>query len=231
MAKTKTKTAAGDDKPPKKKVIQVKIKPPNMERVTVEVRGTSPYAHNRFSGAKQEAMKKTQEAGSKKAGTKKRAKSPRDFDRDYKLACHRSTEGWLGIPATAFRASMVRACKPCGIVMADAKITIFVDQDGFDDDDGSPLVKIVGEPVRWIAPARNADGGADLRIRPKWDKWSAKVTIRYDADFFTASDVINLLARAGAQVGIGEGRADSRKCVGIGFGFFEIKIGTMRAYG
>ena len=52
--------------------------------------------------------------------------------------------------------------------------------------------------------------------------WEADVRIRYDGDQFTASDVVNLLARAGLQVGIGEGRPDSKKSTGMGWGLFEI---------
>jgi hypothetical protein len=33
---------------------------------------------------------------------------------------------------------------------------------------------------------------------------------------------MNLLARVGMQVGIGEGRPDSRESAGIGFGLFRI---------
>jgi hypothetical protein len=45
---------------------------------------------------------------------------------------------------------------------------------------------------------------------------------RYDADQFTASDVVNLIARAGMQVGICEGRPDSSNSTGMGWGTFEI---------
>ena len=52
--------------------------------------------------------------------------------------------------------------------------------------------------------------------------WEAVVRIKYDADMFTLTDVANLLMRAGAQVGIGEGRPDSRKSCGIGWGIFDL---------
>jgi len=39
---------------------------------------------------------------------------------------------------------------------------------------------------------------------------------------FTSSDVVNLFNRVGAQVGIGEGRPDSKASAGLGFGLFEI---------
>jgi hypothetical protein len=38
----------------------------------------------------------------------------------------------------------------------------------------------------------------------------------------TADDVTNLINRVGLQVGIGEGRPDSKDSAGIGLGLFEI---------
>jgi len=39
----------------------------------------------------------------------------------------------------------------------------------------------------------------------------------------TEEDVVNLIARVGMQVGIGEGRPDSKASAGLGFGLFEIE--------
>jgi hypothetical protein len=57
--------------------------------------------------------------------------------------------------------------------------------------------------------------------------WEAKLRIRYDADQFSLSDVSNLLARAGMQVGVGEGRPDSKDSAGLGWGLFSLN-GTAR---
>ncbi len=74
-----------------------------------------------------------------------------------------------------------------------------------------------------VRPGRNANGGVDLRARPMWPEgWRANVTFRWDADQFSATDVANLLARAGIQVGVGEGRPDSKMSAGVGWGQFEI---------
>ena len=53
-------------------------------------------------------------------------------------------------------------------------------------------------------------------------EWSAVLRIRYDAGMLTADDVVNLIARVGMQVGVGEGRPDSKQSAGLGFGLFEI---------
>ena len=46
--------------------------------------------------------------------------------------------------------------------------------------------------------------------------------MRYDADQFTAVDIANLMMRVGVQVGIGEGRPDSKTSTGMGWGTFEV---------
>lgn len=107
--------------------------------------------------------------------------------------------------------------------MTQAKLAIFVEADGVDAADGTPLVRILGpEPEQWVAPVRNATGVMDLRSRPRWNTWGASVTVRFDADVFTLDDVVNLFARIGAQVGVGEGRPFSKNSCGLGFGLFHI---------
>jgi hypothetical protein len=46
--------------------------------------------------------------------------------------------------------------------------------------------------------------------------------VRFDADQFTAQDVINLISRVGLQVGICEGRPDSKSSAGCGWGTFRV---------
>jgi hypothetical protein len=95
---------------------------------------------------------------------------------------------------------------------------------GFDKDDGTPLVRIQGcKAAHDTRPVRLESGVADLRNRPRYDKWYADVVIDFDADAMTATDVANLLHRAGAQVGICEGRPGSTNSFGIGFGTFKVE--------
>lgn len=153
---------------------------------------------------------------------KRTAKEPRDFDEDMRNAMHISEEGWQGIPAGAFRNAMISACRLVGFKMTLAKLSVFVVADGIDRIDGVPLIRFEGEPERHEMAARVGIDGTDIRIRPMWRKWSAVVTVKYDADQFTLQDVTNLMQRVGLQVGIGEGRPDSRSSAGLGWGTFEI---------
>lgn len=197
------------------------IKAPDIRTAEFLIQGTAPYVQHKFSQKARQKMLEAQQAGSKSRSRKTR--EARDLDADYKGAMHISKEGWHGIPAPSFRSAMIDACRLVGFKMTHAKISVFVEPDGFDADDGTPLVKIVkGEPRPHTGAVRNETGVADIRCRPLWDEgWQAMVRIAYDADQFSAADVSNLLMRAGLQVGVGEGRPNSKKSHGMGWGTFR----------
>lgn len=211
--KTALKLVESDDK-------HVMISAPRIKTAVFKLTGKSPYMQARFSEKAMAKIKATQEAGSQSRG--KKVRDARDFKADYEAAKHISTEGWIGIPAGAFRTAMIDVCRLVGFKMTQAKLSVFVDPDGFDKIDGTPLVKIIGEPEMHLGGVRNATGVLDLRARPMWRKWSVELRVEYDEDQFSVDDVTNLLLRAGLQCGIGEGRPNSRASTGIGFGTFTI---------
>jgi len=199
----------------------VRIRPPNLRTVKFEVKGTTPLLQAAFSEKATQAIRSKHEAGSTAKG--KKVREARDFHADAEAAAHRSTEGWYGIPAAAFRKAMISACRLVDFKMTLAKLSIFTLQDGFDKVSGQPLVKLkVGKPEETVMAVRNATGVVDLRARPMWREWGVSLRIRFDADQFTLEDITNLLARVGEQVGIGEGRHDSKDSAGMGYGCFEI---------
>lgn len=222
MAKKTTNVATQEQ--PQKQTLQITA--PNLMTANFVVFGSSPYVQNKFSAKAKAMMKAKQEAGSTaKKGAKRDAKN---FQECYEESQYRpSGATWPNgaIPATAFKAAMVAACRLVDFKMTDAKQCVHVEADGYDPEEGVPLVKITkGKPRYFEQAVRNESGVADIRARPLWDEgWEATVRITFDADRFTISDVANLLLRAGTQVGIGEGRMASRKCVGLGWGAFRIK--------
>jgi len=199
---------------------EVQITAPDIRSAEFKIIGTSPFVQVKFSEKTKAAMRAKMEAGSQ--ATKSRKKEPRDFDEDFRQALHVSSEGWYGIPAPAFRSGMISACRLVGFKMTLAKLTVFVEADGVDKEDGTPLVKIEGTPEPVIHHVRNATGVADLRVRGMWREWSAGVRIQFDHSQFSVTDVTNLLARVGMQVGVGEGRPDSKSSAGMGWGTFRI---------
>lgn len=196
------------------------IPAPNFRTIAIEIKGTSPYLQNKFSKKAQEEIKRKMQAGS--TAKSKSKKEPRNFEQDYENSKHVSQEGWIGIPAPAFRNACISACKTVGFHMTKGRLSIFIEADGYDKTDGTPLVKIEGSPEQNESPTR-IQNTMNIAVRAMWREWSALVRIRFDADIFTVDDVVNLMMRAGMQVGIGEGRPDSRSSNGLGYGLFDIK--------
>lgn len=199
----------------------VVIQPPDFRVLAINIRGTSPLVINRFSAKAMQMMREAQEAGSTAKSKKRR--EPKDFTALFEDAKHVSDEGWEGIHAAAFRNAAISACRACGYVMTKMKLALFVEPDGFDVVDGAPLVKLTeGTAEEWVAPTRNATGVVDLRSRPMYRNWGATLHVKYDAGMLTQNDVVNIIARIGVQVGVGEGRPDSKASPGLGFGLFEL---------
>ncbi|MCK9505892.1 MAG: hypothetical protein M0Q95_17150 [Porticoccaceae bacterium] len=196
----------------------VQIKPPKMETVTVRIIGTAPLVQARF--AQKAAIMAAQKEGA--TARSKKTREAKDFDALCDASVHYSTDGWVGIPAAAFRAACISACRLVGFKMTLAKLSIFIEPDGYDAD-GMPLVRLIADSYRRVdLHVRNATGVIDIRSRPMWTQWAADVRVRYDADQFSLEDAYNLLHRVGAQVGIGEGRPDSKSSAGMGWGTFRL---------
>lgn len=194
------------------------ISPPKFGVVDFIIEGTAPLVVERFS-KKAELMAKMAEGQSAK---NKKERSARDYDKECEEARYRSSDGWEGMNAAAYRAAMISACRLVGFKMTLAKLSAFIEADGFDVNDGVPLVRIYGDSHTYTAHTRNATGVVDVRSRPMYRAWAAKLRVRFDTDQFRMTDVLNLVSRCGMQVGIGAGRPDSKASAGCGFGLFQV---------
>lgn len=198
---------------------RVVIEPPNLVTAVFKIRGTAPLMMQAFYSRGE--IEQQQREG-KKAG-RSTAKAAKNFESDAERSIHKSTEGWVGFPASAFRKAMIDACRLGALKMTMAKMSVFVLGDGFDALDGRPLVRIdVAAHEVDISSVRSPTGKMDVRARPMWREWGAAVRVRFDADQFGLQDVTNLLSRVGQQVGIGSGRPFSTNSCGMGLGTFEI---------
>jgi len=200
---------------------EVTITEPKFQIAEFLIEGDAPLVMNAFPSKAKAAMRAAQEGGGKRAKGKK---EPKDFDLCYRESSHQIDEKTYGIPASAFRSACISACRVAGFPMTRAKLSIFIIADGYDKGEGTPLVAITkGKPKMVVHHVRNETGVCDLRPRAMWDPgWQAKVRIRYDTEQFQLKDVAALLMRVGLQVGILEGRADSKKSCGMGWGSFVI---------
>jgi hypothetical protein len=203
---------------------EIVITPPNFQVLETTLVGTSILVSNNFAQEVVDQMAADQALGSQAKGAKGK-RAAKDFEAGYRGSMHFSVEGWVGMPATSFRAAMIRACSTCGIEMTRAKMCFFVLADGYETKRGTPLVKITkGEPERFDSYVRNANGSADIRARARWAAgWECSLRVRYDKDLFSAETVANLIQRAGISVGIGAGRPFSTMSAGQGWGTFELK--------
>ena len=203
------------------KAEMIHISPPNTKSGEVWILGNAPLVIHKFSDKAKNMIREKQAAGSVANSKKKR--EAKDFDEVFNGARHISFDGWDGIPAAAFRNACISACRLVNFKMTLAKLSIFVEADGFDNTEGTPLIKIIGgAPRKLESMVRLATGVCDISVRPQWLEWGARLRFKYDADQFSASDVVNLIARAGMQVGICEGRPGSTNSNGMGWGTFEI---------
>ena len=204
----------------KQQTTNVSISAPRIETATFRLIGTSPLVQARFSAKAKQMMMDKMAAGSTSKG--KKVREARDFDQDCLNAMHIGVDGQAGVPAGAFRNAMISACRLVGFKMTLAKLSVFVQADTFDAVDGVPLVHLNGKWERLDMHTRNATGVVDIRVRPMWREWWIDLRVQFDAEQFTLTDVSNLLMRAGVQVGIGEGRHDSKSSTGLGFGCFRL---------
>jgi hypothetical protein len=197
----------------------IQITAPAFQTLQFLIKGTAPLVIERFS-KKAELMQKMAEGSTAKG---KKVRDARDYERDAEDARYRDGDtGWEGMNASAFRAGMISACRLVGFKMTLAKLSVFVEADGFDSHDGLPLVRIYGKSRTFTAHTRNATGVVDVRSRPQYPDWAAVLRVRYDTSQFRDQDVLNLIARVGGQVGIGAGRPDSKSSAGCGWGLFRV---------
>jgi hypothetical protein len=205
-----------------KAVSQVTIPAPNFQTAKFSIRGTAPLVIHRFSAKTKSEMKQKMETG-KAAGSRKNREA-KDTDDLFHEARYIAKEGWDGFHAGALRNAMISACRLVGYKMTLAKLSLFIQSDGVDAIEPQiPLVRIFGKPVKQEDMARVATGQPYVTVRSAYYDWTAHVRIRWDSDQFTQTDVANLLMRVGQQVGICEGRPDSKNSPGMGWGLFEIE--------
>jgi hypothetical protein len=201
---------------------EVQIRAPNMMLREFEIVGTAPLVIHRFSSKTKEEMKQKMETG--KAASSRKNREAKNTDDLYNESRYISKEGWDGFHAAALRNAMIGACRLVGFTMTLAKLSIFVEADGWDAKEPQiPLVRIYGKPVKQEDMARVETGAPYVTVRAAYHNWSAKVRIRWDADQFTENDIINLLMRVGMQVGLCEGRPSSKDSCGMGWGLFMFK--------
>lgn len=199
----------------------VTIKAPNFKVANFRLIGIAPLVIHRFSAKTKSQMKAKMEEG--KSASSRKIREAVNTDTLYSDAKYVSPEGWEGFNASAIRNAMISACRLVGYKMTLAKLSLFVEADGWDAKEPQmPLIKIIGKSIKQEDMARVETGQPYVTVRAAYLNWQANVRIRWDADQFTTEDVTNLLSRVGMQVGLCEGRPDSKNSAGLGWGLFKL---------
>jgi len=203
-------------------MVQMAIPPPAFCTATFHITGTAPLVICRFSEEAKQAIQATASDPARGSKKKKKVVKPEEV---FKAARYYHRDGWEGFHAAAIRNAMISACRLVNFKMTLAKLSVFVEPDGYDKNEPQiPLVQIHGaKPVLQTDHVRNKNSGQfSVAHRAAYHGWSADVKLRWDSDQFGIIDVLHLLMRAGAQVGIGCGRPDSKESAGMGWGLFSV---------
>lgn len=212
-----TKDTQSAEQPKTERVV---VTPPNFKWATFWIEFDVLVQH-RFS--QKTKMMLLQKMVTGKASASKKNREPQNIDVLFNDARYIHKDGWDGINAPSFRKAMISACRLVSYKMTLAKLSIFIEADGKDKDEPQiPLVRIYGKPTLQTDMARVDNGNPYVTVRPAYHNARVKLNVKWDGDQFTLQDVTNLLSRVGQQVGIGEGRPDSKDSCGMGWGTFRM---------
>lgn len=174
----------------------------------ITIKGKSPLLCNKMLEKDLDDMEE------KQLGGRRKGKEPRNPDEEWKGHLHLCDDGGYGFPAMAIKEAMVRAAKATDMAMVDAKAAFQV------LGDANGLVPIVGsEPAMRRDFIRLQGKTGSLTYRAMFKEWEIPLVIKFNQQFITVEQLINLLELAGFSPGIGAWRPE---CNGT-FGTFEVK--------
>lgn len=169
-----------------------------------EIVGTSPLIVHRFG---EKAIKMIADKQQKKS----KEREARNPEGEMKDCLYQFKDGVrTGFPAVGFKAALVRAGKMLEYVMKDLQQIIFIVPDEGD------LVEIIGEYELRTDMVRVGMGVADIRYRPEYKTWRAKLTVKYNSAQISAEQIAQLIDAAGFGCGIGEWRPEKSKTGNFG---------------
>ena len=146
----------------------------------------------------------------------KQAKVDRNPEEEAEACRYRTASGDIAMPATAFKAATVAACRFFdNLTLVETKQLVFI----VGDEDG--LVPITGEATLREDTPRNSNGSADLRYRYQISNWTATLLVRFTPSIITANSVINLVD-AGGRGGVGDWRPSAPKSFTGTFGQYRV---------
>jgi hypothetical protein len=193
----------------------IAIRPLNIKRIVVTIRGTQPLITNKFSDEAERKLEESQSGDRVKAPKQPRLPEQEFLGARYLIEDRKNpAKDVCGFPAAGIKKAMVNA----GGRVSDAKMTwlraIFNVEA-----ESNGLVRIVADPPQMRTDHVVQMGRGNLRYRPHFWPWKMQVPITFNADHVGAQDVVNLLQQAGFSIGIGDWRPEKNGT----FGTFEVE--------
>ena len=149
----------------------------------------------------------------------KQAKTAKDPLKDFEDSLYKLPDGGYGFPSVAFKAAAATAALSVdGIKKAEVFRAFHVLGEDIDVAGAFPgtmmrqnLVRIHGSKPRMREDmVRVGMGTADLRYRPEFADWHAKVLVKFNANALSLEQIVNLFNVAGFGVGVGEWRSEKK---------------------
>jgi len=136
--------------------------------------------------------------------------------------------GVIGLPASGFGKSLRTTAMSPKYAKTElngemVKRNVFV-LGGFNEwvEAHCPKGAYIDERIVLIGKGQNKS--PQMRYRPMFPEWNAELRIKYDADVFSAQDIVNLLIEAGIRIGWGENRPEK----GYSNGMWELDFKSIR---
>lgn len=173
----------------------VVIKAINFQEAIITLEGDTSYIPHKWSDDNQKKIldKETKKATSKGA---------RDIKAEYKSCFYYTRDGKYGVPICAIKKAVVSAGGRFNdLVMTQLRGSFVINE-------GEDVAELEGEPQMRQDPVRVGNGGADIRFRPEFLKWSIRLNVKFNADKISLEQVVNLFNLAGFGVGIGDWRPE-----------------------
>ena len=213
--KKKAPTAEAEQTP------ATEIDPIASETIIVPVVGTAPLISHRFSEKEKRKMLDTMQG-------RKSPKKSKDPVAEFEAASYRLGDGY-GVPCVAFKAATVSAARfypKNDVTMTGLRQFMFFR--GAIGIDGVMLVALEGEdgangndwPRMREDVVRVNRGGSDLRYRPEFWPWSAKLQVTYVTSALTRGSILSLIDAGGLGVGVSEWRPEK----GGDFGTYRVDV-------
>ncbi len=188
----------------------ITLKPIKPTMISFWIKGTSPLIQHAWSEKAKGMMRMSA------AERKKQPKTGRNPEEEAANCVYYTKEGEIGIPLTAFKASLIGAAhKDFGLEKTLLRKSFFIPSD-----DPNRVVPIeIGEDyIIREDMVRVGAGQTDIRYRPEFTNWRCNIVAQIDPELLTMEDIANLINRAGFSVGIGEWRPEK----GGEYGRFEL---------